>query len=116
MSQFSECDAIQLVKIYEQSVKSSKPRKDKPEDKSVKEKPVKDKEQLRREKREREEKKKRHRAELKRQYELSQKQGTSGQSGQNSRQRNRFLLLHKIHEIFLYRQWLQITLLWFLIN
>jgi len=86
VSQFSECDAIQLVKIYEQSVKSSKPRKDKPEDKSVKEKPVKDKEQLRREKREREEKKKRHRAELKRQYELSQKQGTSGQSGQQSRQ------------------------------
>jgi len=74
VSQFSECDAIQLVKIYEQS---NKPPKAAKKDKNEEKKPTKDKEQLRREKREREEKKKKHRAELKRQYESSQKQGAS---------------------------------------
>jgi len=74
VAQFSECDAIQLVKICEQSSKSDKPKK---KEKSEEKKPVKDKEQLRREKKEREEKKKRHRDELKRKYELSQKQGSS---------------------------------------
>lgn len=81
VSQFSECDAIQLVKIYEQSNKPSKTVK---KDKSEEKKPTKDKEQLRREKREREEKKKKHRAELKRQYESSQKQGASSSSHHSS--------------------------------
>jgi hypothetical protein len=82
VSQFSECDAIQLVKIYEQSNKPSKTTAKK--DKSEEKKPTKDKEQLRREKREREEKKKKHRAELKRQYESSQKQGSSSSSHHSS--------------------------------
>lgn len=85
VSQFSECDAIQLVKIYEQS---NKPPKAAKKDKNEEKKPTKDKEQLRREKREHEKKKKKHRAELKRQYELSQKQGAASSSHNTSQKRD----------------------------
>jgi len=86
VSQFTECDAVQLVKIFESSTKPPKPTK-KAKSPSQEKRPLtaKEKEQKRREKAEREEKKKKHRAELKRQFELSQKQGGSSSNMDDKR-------------------------------
>ena len=81
MSQFSELDSLDLVKIYESlNKKSSDKNPKKKDEKREKHKEPKDKEQLRKERKERERRKEEHRDKLKRKLEMGDNGDVSKES------------------------------------
>jgi hypothetical protein len=83
VSQFSELDSLELVKIYESLNKKPADKNSKKRDDKEKRDKPKDKEQLRKEKKERDDKRKEHRDRLKRKLEM-------GDNGDVSKEKKKY--------------------------